>query len=346
MRAKAFIMILPVKPLLFDDQVSFHNFRHVSFKYWYSVLSFLSTRTCGDYGIKTNAFWHQKNAVFSSFFFFSLYFHLLLLLLFLGFTFTSLSDPFITISLLKLLLLRKHYLSFSHPQMEIHLKHCTKSSENLISFMMSTLSFIHSLYICYVAVVVNGVPMALYGFRSSQVVFKPLSSFSLWISLLRYALQFPSFIILPRSVSQKVTSTKGKVRHLCESANFWIRPCQFPELAAIRLRCIQYAARQVDTPIKVTRLLSNNERKDYCTDNLTLKLTCPHLINIFLLCFLLPQEADHLFFLLSIFIGLLQYFTGAWKRLSWECDIYSFTSPHKQKCFIFDNLWSSDIRLW
>lgn len=92
------------------------------FKYWDSVLSFLSTRTCSDYDVQTNPFTHQKNAMPSlSLFYFPLPF-----------------SPFIIISLLKLLLLRKHYLSFF---LSSDLD-TAQGAVNLICFMMVVITFL------------------------------------------------------------------------------------------------------------------------------------------------------------------------------------------------------------
>lgn len=86
------------------------------------LLPFLSTRTCSDYDVQTNPFTHQKNAMPSlSLFYFPLPF-----------------SPFIIISLLKLLLLRKHYLSFF---LSSDLD-TAQGAVNLICFMMVVITFL------------------------------------------------------------------------------------------------------------------------------------------------------------------------------------------------------------
>lgn len=86
-----------------------------------SSLFFLQ-ETCGDYDVQTNPFTHQKNAMPSlSLFYFPLPF-----------------SPFIIISLLKLLLLRKHYLSFF---LSSDLD-TAQGAVNLICFMMVVITFL------------------------------------------------------------------------------------------------------------------------------------------------------------------------------------------------------------
>ena len=110
-----FIMICQWSVIFFFDDQEFFTISDL-------LLPFLSTRTCSDYDVQTNPFTHQKNAMPSlSLFYFPLPF-----------------SPFIIISLLKLLLLRKHNLSFF---LSSDLD-TAQGAVNLICFMMVVITFL------------------------------------------------------------------------------------------------------------------------------------------------------------------------------------------------------------
>lgn len=168
----------------------FHNFRLVAlFKYWDSVLYFFLQQI----GWRL---WHpESRQIHWSAPENSIYDHFFLSSLFLSHTYT----PFIIISLMKLLLLRKQYfLSFSPSQMQIYLNTAQRAVNLICFFMMHDDHF--SLFIaCWIIFIVLVVAVMVNGVSWPFMVSVPVRSFSI-LSLsfsprLTYELQFLSFII-------------------------------------------------------------------------------------------------------------------------------------------------------